>query len=459
MIKKLGIRSEELGVIRNLNDACQTTLTTPNSSLLTPNSKGAGLLEMLLALAMFMVILPFVYNFARGRQIEIENVRIARQIRTIQSALEEYIYENRTELLAPITANVTRVRLDDLSLPPMDLDESRIQLRTIKSRDSGGRSFVQGIVIYDSPNLTPFRTRQIALATGAAAGFADGHVLYGAFGTWSMPISTVNADVRDNSILAETRTFRSGGDYIHRLPTGSIADATMQSDLFMGGHDINNIRDITAIGARFLEAADIDSIDASRMSVWHRLDWTSAIDVFGETAVSGNMSSDNRNINARDITAFGLSQFRTLVTDNMEVQNLSLSGFTVRSADGEPPILSISGTLDMSGGHIRATEAVIGFSGSVTPRLFVQRRIEDSHNPNFFWDAQSGIASLGDIILSTVPSAARQAFNRERTGTTETERIFNNLVNNNNATVSDYLRAIDAARTVVQMKYNAISSP
>ena len=420
------------------------------------NNKGAGLLEMLLTLAMFMATLPLVYGLVAGRREKIEDLRISSQIRIIQAALEEYIFENRQKLLAPITANVTRVSLSDLnSLPPMNLDNARIQLRTIKSRDIDGRSFVQGIVIYDSPNLTPMRTRQIALATGASAGFADGRVLYGAFGTWQMPIWTAEAALGAHSVLAETRTFRSGEDFIHRLPSDYVNDATMRSDLFMGGHDIESVQNITAVGARFLETADVDSIETQRMSVANRLEWTVGLTILGETVVNGNISADNRNINTGNITTFGLSQFRNIVATDMEVNNLFLSGFSVARDHGRPSVLSISGALDVSGGYIRATETYVGFSGSVTPRLVIQRRIEDNMNPDFFWDARDGEANMGDIILSQLPPAMRSIFARERTNRTETERMFNDLINNNNATVLDYIRVLETVRHMVEAKYSA----
>ena len=426
-------------------------------SSIIPSQRGAGLLEMLLTLAMFMAVLPFIYGLVSNRRESIENVRISSQIRIIQAALEEYIFENRQQLLAPISANVTRVSLSDLnSLPPMNLDDARVQLRTIKSRDAGGRSFVQGIVIFDSPNLTPMRTRQIALATGASAGFADGRVLHGAFGTWQMPAHRAEAALGPHSVLAETRTFRSSEDFIHRLPSGSTSDATMRSDLFMGGHDIESVRNITAIGARFLEMADVDTIEAQRMSVRNRLDWTAGLTVIGEAVVNGNMSSDNRNITTGNITTFGLSQFRNIVAVDMEVNNLFLSGFTVARDHGNPSVLSISGALDVSGGYIRATETYVGFSGSITPRLVVQRRIEDNMNPGFFWDAQAGEANMGDMILSQLAPAMRSVFARERTGRTETERMFNNLINNNNATIMDYIRVLEAISHMVENKYNSV---
>jgi type II secretory pathway pseudopilin PulG len=177
------------------------------------NERGAGLLELLLALAIFMSLLPFVYNFVVDQRERAENAAVARKIKIIQDALEQYVADNKQKLLAPVSASVARVKLSDLeNINPAEFRDARIQLRIVKSKDSAGRSFVQGIVIFDSPALTPLRTRRIAASGGNSSGFAEGRMLYGSFGTWQAPASRIGAAAGAHSILAQTRPFRSGGD-------------------------------------------------------------------------------------------------------------------------------------------------------------------------------------------------------------------------------------------------------
>ncbi|MDR1071700.1 MAG: hypothetical protein LBL21_03600 [Rickettsiales bacterium] len=420
--------------------------------------RGAGLLELLLALAVFMEILPFVYGFAKRQGERAENVAIVKKIRVVSDALERYISDNRLKLLAPVSRNVTRVRLSELKGVPADeLDGAKIELRVVKSRDSAGHAFVQGIVIFDSPSLSPLRTRQIAAAGGSAAGFADGRMLYGSFGTWQAPMSAIGAAVGGHSVLAETKTFRDGGDYLHRLPSGEPLDATMQSDLDLGGHNIEDAKSVSAVAARFLGVLETDGIEASKMTVLNRMDWTAPLESFGDATVNGAISSDGRSIDASDMVISGRSQFRSVSADSLAADNLYLSGFSVASGGG-PAVLSISGTLDMKKGHIKAINSFVGFSGSVTPKLVVLDMIEDGGDSGFYWNVASGDAVFSDLHLSSLSQMMRYAYGQERTGRTETERLMGAAVQNSNATVADYMRAIGRAAAAVEAKYGEVEN-
>jgi hypothetical protein len=329
-----------------------------------------------------------------------------------------------------------------------------MQLRTVKSRDVGGRSYVQGVVVFDFPNMTPLRIRQIAALSGNQGGFADGQMVYGSFGTWQFPISQIEANVSSTSILARTKTFRSGGGYLHRLPSDNPLDATMQSDLDLGGHDVKDVRNLNSTSARFLDVLVTDSIETSRMSVSNRLDWTGAIEAT-DVLVLGSISSDNRSLDATHISVAGHSSLRNVTANNLTTNNLRISGFSVARDPDNPSTLSISGVLDMTRGHIRAVETTVGFSGSVTPSLQVTSRIEYSQDPSYYWNVAGagGSAHLGDLILNNLSSTMRSAFARERTGRTETESIMGGIAHNVNATVSDYMRALERVRNAVEAKY------
>jgi hypothetical protein len=416
---------------------------------------GASLLELLLSLAVFMSMMPFVYRFAMDRKEQAANMAIVSEIEVVRNALEQYVAANKQKLLAPMSANVVRVKQSDLENIPPRTDRSSIQLRVVKSKDSAGRSFVQGIVIFDEKSLTPLRTRQIALSGGQEAGFADGNMLHGAFGTWRTPLSAVDAVAGGNSILAQTRPFRSGGDYLQRLPSSSPLDATLQSDLDMGGHNVSDTKSMTAASVRFLDTLTANSIEISRMTVANRLDWTAGINVFGDALVNGPIISDGRSVDAARISVAGDSHFRSVSTDELRADNLYLSGFSVGSQPGSAPILSISGTLDLAGGHVKAMDTIIAFSGSVAPKLVVSGRIEDSADGRFHWD-MSGEAVLGDLLLTDLNKLAKIAYSREKTGMTETERIMGPTFQNANATAADFLRALNAATKAVESKYQAL---
>jgi hypothetical protein len=194
------------------------------------------------------------------------------------------------------------------------------------------------------------------------------------------------------------------------------------------------------------------------MTVAERLDWTAGIDVFGDAQVMGSITSDSRSVDAAQVVVAGRSQFRSVAAEDLAADNLYLSGFSVSAAGGEPPVLSVSGTLDMTKGHIKAIDSFVGFSGSVAPKLVVSGRIEDSTNSAFYWNLSGGGANLGDLQLTSLSQAMRDVYYREKTGKTETERIFGAVVQNSNATLSDYIRALEQVRKAVEAKYGEIKN-
>jgi hypothetical protein len=271
-------------------------------------------------------------------------------------------------------------------------------------------------------------------------------------------VSAIGAAVGGHSVLAETKTFRDGGDYLHRLPSDSPLDATMQSDLDLGGRNIEDAKSVSAVAARFLGTLEADGIEASKMTVLNRMDWTAPIESFGDATVNGAISSDGRSIDASEIVVSGRSQFRSVSASSLTADNLYLSGFSVSSDSGKPAVLSISGTLDMKKGHIKAIEAFVGFSGSVAPKLIVSGRIEDSGDAGFYWDVAGGNAVFADLYLSNLSQMMRYAYGQERTGRTETERLMGNAAQNSNATVADYMRALERAARAVEEKYAEVEN-
>lgn len=432
-------------------------MKTRHQTIATTCQRGSGLLELLLALAIFMFLLPYIYDFAASHKNRAENIIVVKKVKAIQYALEQYVIENKQKLLAPISDNVIRVNMRNLSgIDLSEFKDDKVQLRVVKSKDSGGQSFIQGVVIFDTPGLDPMRVRQIAALVGNESGFADGRTLYGGFGTWRVSTYKIGAETGDNSIIAQTRPFRSGGDYIQRLPSTSPLDSTMQSDINLGNQNINNVKNLDAVQSRFLEFLQVgDGISTSKMTVANRLDWASSIEVMDSATVMGSITSDNRSLDSMLVSISGNSEFRNATIDELSVDNLYLSGFSV-SNDGSPAIMAITGALDMIRGHIKSIDAFVGFSGSVTPKLIVTGQIIDGQNPVFQWNLSGQSANLGDIYLTNLAKNAPAAYSAERTGKTETERIMGSVIQNRNATVSDYIRALEQVKKVVTEKYAEI---
>ena len=417
--------------------------------------RGAGLLDVLLALAIFMGLLTFAYNTIERQKSRAENAEFVKKMDIVRDSLEQYIEKNKQELLRPINANITRVKVSELKNVP-NIQDTDIQLRVIKSRDSGGKAFLQGIVILNNPNVSALRTRQIAIAGGANTGFADGNMLFGSFGTWNATMASVDADVGSNYILAQTKPFGTGSEYLERLPSEN--DSIMKSDLNLGGHKIKDIKNMNGTNARFLDTLIADSVEASRTTIKNRLDWTGGIDVFGSATVKGTLAFDGQSVDASQTSVTTKARFRDITANEFACDKLSLSGLSANSDDDNPTILSIKGMLNMNGGQITAIDTFVNFSGSITPKLHVTGRIQDAGNSDFYWDLYNDSAVLSDLTLTNLSRYIDDVYSSERTGQTETETIMANIIQNKNATVSDYLRALEQVKKVVSAKYDKIEN-
>jgi hypothetical protein len=129
-----------------------------------------------------------------------------------------------------------------------------------------------------------------------------------------------------------------------------------------------------------------------------------------------------------------------------------LSGLSINTEDGIAT-LKINQSMDMTSGHIEAMFVSVGFTGSVTPRLIVYNRIEDSINPSYYWDVESKTANFLDASFVELNRMATLAHISERDKKTYSSKIFGSVSANKNATVADFMNAISQIQNNVRAKY------
>jgi hypothetical protein len=422
---------------------------------------GGMMVEFLLALSLAAAMLPFLLRTETARVRRAENIRIARDMALVKSALERYIEDKKAAMTATITRNVKRVSISDLAEYGLGIDainkSEKYQLRVIKTADRAGRSFLQGIVIMENSDMSALRTREVAELSGEAAGFAEGLKAYGAFGTWTQNVHIWNANFSNNAVLDMTPVSRAGDEFIKRVATDNALDATMASDLSLGGHNIVNARTLAAETANFSEFMNTDNISADRAAIENRPTLDGKITVSGDTIVNGALSSDSRALKADKITVSQTARFAGVNAREMWAGDLSLSGISL-PADGKLATLSVNQTLDMTGGRISALFVSVGFAGSVTPRLSVRDRIEDSANADLYWDLADSVAVMQDMSFPSLSGMMVSAVKNESSvKKTESEKIMSAVAANTNATVSDFMNALSDMETRVRMKYNQLN--
>ena len=104
------------------------------------NQHGGMLVELMMTIALAAIIIPFVFRYQQTAVNRAKNVAITRQMENVQTALERYIIENKTELMKPTGRNISRVKISkliDYGLPEYIAQtyENNYQLRVLKSVD------------------------------------------------------------------------------------------------------------------------------------------------------------------------------------------------------------------------------------------------------------------------------------------------------------------------------------
>lgn len=419
-------------------------------------NRGNMLIELLLSIALAVVMIPFIFQYHQDAIERAENIAIANEMNLIQSALERYIVSSRADLLKTVGRNITRVSINDLEqfgLPDSVLQagDDKYQLRILKTPDSASGATLQGIVVRVSDDISPLRTRQIVGLSGGSMGFVDGTHAYGTFGAWHTDSIDLGIDV-ENGIVETTSVNRDNALYLWRVPSKDADDAKMMSALNLGGHDILDINKFSTDYVDFSEDITSLKIDTRDLIFQNR---TSIDNAYTSTnaVVAGMMSSDSKNMEVSGVFSLAdTAKFSSLTAENLWVSNLTLPTINVASDDGIAT-LRINQTLDMTGGRISAAFVSVGFTGSITPRMVVYNRIEDSVDSLYFWDVQSGSAYFSDATFVELNRMATLVSLKEGDKSTVAGQIFGAVASNKNATVADFMNAITQIQQKVTAKY------
>ena len=418
------------------------------------------LVELLLSVALAMLIIPFVFKYQRNAIERRENIVVTKQMTVIQEALERYIIDNRETMLKPYGKNITRVELADLAKYGLDegiIEDQNVkyQLRVLKSKDFNGQSTLQGIVVYESDKITPFRTHQIVNMSGGQVGFIEGNKAYGANDSWRASVADLGVNAT-TGLVGSTTINRDNALYLWRVPTDNPDDATMRTSLNLGGHDILNVKDISLVNGSFDEFITADKISSRNMIFDNRTTIDSNFTTKSAT-VSGSLTSDSRNLEISGrLSLTDTGKFSSFTTNDLMVTNLTLPGLSIDNPDGGPVILTINGSVKMRYGSVSAMHVTVGYAGSITPRLTVTSKITDPKNPGYYWDASASAASFNDLFLGDLNRMVGYLPRADFDMTTNAGRTFKSIASNANATVADYQNALNKIAADVRAKYKML---
>lgn len=423
----------------------------------TSDSRGSMLVEFLLTTALAVLVIPFIFQYQNSAVRRAENMAVAREMENIQTALERYIIAHRDELLAPVGKNITRVDLNALvefGVPDTVLERrgTNYQVRILKSNDYNAQATLQGVIILTDGTISPLRTREIVNMGGGQMGFVDGGRAYGAFGAWQT--GSTDLGLGDAGIIETTAVTRDNAKYLWRVPSDNSADATMLSALNLGGHDVADASFVNARALQFDETMTATAITTSNAIFQNRVSLPTEITATSAT-VSGVLASDGKSINVTgNLSLADVGKFSSLNVEDLYVTNITLPTVSI-SDTSEPTMLKINQSLDMTSGRISAMYVTVGFAGSITPRLDIKGRIEDSRNEYFYWDGQEKTARLLDVMFTDLRDMAPNVLGRS--DNTTSRQIFSAVAANRNATAGNYMNAINQIQEKVRAKYRRLN--
>ena len=89
----------------------------------------------------------------------------------------------------------------------------------------------------------------------------------------------------------------------------------------------------------------------------------------------------------------------------------------------------------------------------MTPSLGVIEPVK----PNYYWNVSTRVANLGDINSPTLSDMATKVLRRESVSGSVATRIFSSVVSNKNATMGDFMNAINEIQKNVRRKYQMLN--
>ncbi len=431
-------------------------------NLFCKNTQHGGMLvELMMTIALAAIIIPFVFRYQQTAVSRAKNVAITKQMENVQSALERYIVENKTELMRPKGKNISSIKVADLvnyGLPEYIADTygDDYQLRILKSSDNNNKSILQGIVLLSNREMSPMRTREIVNLGGGRFGFVEGNMTYGGFGAFRGSAADFGIS-NAKGLVGTTNVKRGNTEYLWRLPSESEDDATMQSALNLDGHDIKDVRFVDAYKAQFEEKLKVGKLDVSSLVFANRatIDSTYSTNI---AVINGALTADSRNLSVNGTLSLADSaKFSSFTTNDLYVNTLTLSGFSVASTEGKSSALKIIGDMDLVMGRVSATYVSVGYTGSVTPQLNITDKIQDSKDSSFYWDVKNGKARFVDINSPELSRMASLIMSQEFVSGTVATTVFGGVAANANATVADYINAINNMQTQIRAKYEMLN--
>ena len=334
------------------------------------SQRGASMLEVVLAIAVVMVMVPFMYNQISDMTNAVQDVAMANKIVHTRDTVINYIRINHGQW-----GDKAEIKLNEEQLKRIaPLAHSGF----IDKYKINGSSMTDVYLAFNMAG-SDLRGANVARYIGDAAAIVreDG-IAYSQ--NWA--VSAPNDFNKGDLIFKISRDFNNGdkSKFLHRGTMGEDGLNQMQRDLYMNNFNIFNVGDINGLSAK------ITDVDA----VFLNSDVLDADSVYFNAGV--NMSSQNVTMESLRVNG-DTSGFRSIVANKLNSNKYSTSGRLIVDRVTVGNSVNVANNLVLKS---TGAKSVTGFSGISTGKLLTPYL----NATNLLFYENFGLTVSGELLIS-----------------------------------------------------------
>ena len=334
-------------------------------------TRGASIIEVVLAMAIVALATPFVYNQINQSNKTIKNIAVAKKIMNSRDSVLNFVRINQDKW-----PDVAQIKLspEELNNISTDAVAGFIDKYTVS-----GATKTDVYLSFDMPE-SDLQSAKIAQHIGADAAVVGGDgIAYS--DTWA--VSAPDFVVGD--LVYKISRDVVGADtskYLHRATSGEDELNVMQRDLNMGRYNIYNIATLGAKSAN-IRNANTTFVDAPIIAA-------------NEVYFSGGANVEGQNIQLGNVRVSGdVSGFRNIYAKNLNGNRYTTDGRIITDRATIYESVNVSKDLILKSDSTRTISGFTGISVNTVLTSFV------STEEIIFYD-NFGLTISGELLMSTV---------------------------------------------------------
>lgn len=345
-------------------------MTVYKMKIFADSTRGASMLEVLLAMAIVAMATPFLYSQIADTNDTLRDMAAANKIMDLRDPVLNFVRLNQNDWPAVVQIKLSDAELDEISDMPTSGFIDKYQV-------NGGT--VTDVYLAFDMDGTDLRTTQIArhIGTDAAVVGNDG-IAYGR--TWAVAAP----EFYPGNLIYRISRDLDGEDksrYLHRTETGEENLNMMLRDLNMNNNRIYDIGGIVAKSAR-VRGASAQFVEAAGLTA-NTLYFSSGANLDGDTASFASMR----------VTG-DISGFRNIYADTLNGNTYTTSGRIITDRATVLDSVNIGNRLTLKSD---ASRTISGFTGIVAHTV---KTSYVSTEEIIFYD-NFGLTVSGELLMST----------------------------------------------------------